>query len=51
MTDEERDNKIIETHTDMKWVINWCAEHKALHDKYLYYFVSLAVGVVIGLFI
>lgn len=35
MTNEERDIKIVEMHTDIKWIKKWTVEHKSIHSRYL----------------
>jgi len=49
MTDNERDEKIIEISTDIKWLKAWAEEHKGTHSKYLYYFIITMVGLLIAL--
>lgn len=49
MTDEERDVKITEMHTDLKWIKAWAEEHKGTHAKYLYYFIATIIGILIAL--
>lgn len=49
MTSEERDQKIIEIHNDVRWIKDWIVEHKAVHTRYLYFFVITAVGLVLAL--
>jgi len=50
MNDIERDNMLIEMHTDIKWLKGYQVEHKATHAKYIYYFIVTAIGVVISMF-
>jgi len=49
MSPEERDNKIIEIGNDVKWLREWCLEHKLLHSKYTYFFFITVVGLIIAL--
>ena len=49
MTNEERDDLIIEMHTDIKWLKQSNIEHKATHAKYIYLTWSTVIGLVITL--
>lgn len=50
MNDIERDNMLIEMHTDIRWLKDFNIEHKAIHAKYFYYFIVTAIGVIISMF-
>lgn len=44
MNEGERDEKIIEMANDIKWIKMWTVEHKSIHSKYAYYFVTMLVA-------
>ena len=44
MTEEQRDKLIIETANDVRWIKAWTVEHKQIHAKYVWYFVSVVIG-------
>lgn len=48
MTDQERDKLITEMHTDISWIKTWCTEHKAIHAKYIFYFIGTAIVMIIS---
>lgn len=50
MTDEQRDKLIIETASDVKWIKAWTIEHKQTHAKYVYYFITVAIGIILSWF-
>jgi len=50
MTDEERDKTIIETANDVKWIKAWTIEHKKIHAKYVWYFVSAVAAIIVSWF-
>jgi len=50
MSPEERDAKITEMHTDLKWIKSWAEEHKKTHSNYLFYFITLVAGIIITWF-
>lgn len=35
MNNEERDQMLIETHRDVRWIKRWTVEHKSIHSRYL----------------
>ncbi len=45
MVDSDRDDLIIEMHTDIKWIKAWTVEHKQTHAKYKWYFISTVVAI------
>ena len=45
MTDKDRDNLIIEMHTDIKWLKQFSVEHKQTHAKYVYYFIGTVIAI------
>lgn len=45
MNDKDRDDLIIEMHTDIKWIKAWTVEHKQTHSRYIYYFITTAVAI------
>jgi len=50
MTDEQRDKLIIETASDVRWIKAWTVEHKQAHAKYIYYLITVAIGLVLSWF-
>ncbi len=48
MNDEERDAKITEIYTDIKWLKAWTIEHKTAHFKYQIMLWVVAMGVIIS---
>ena len=50
MTEQKRDELIIEMHTDIRWLKEQHKEHMASHAKYIYYMITIAVGLVISWF-
>ena len=58
MLDIERDKILIETHQDVKWLKSYTVEHRkvheahdAVHERYLYGFIIIAVTTFAGLFL
>ncbi len=51
MTEEERDNKITEMYTDIKWLKDWAVEHKSIHTRYHLMIWVAIVGAAISLII
>ena len=49
MSPEERDQKILETHIDVKYIKEWVTEHKAVHNRYTYYFICTVIALLISL--
>jgi len=49
--DEEKQllKDVTELRTDMKWVRDWCTEHKSQHASYFYLFIATIVGVFVSL--
>ena len=47
MEADKRDELIINTANDIKWIKAWAVDHKALHTKYTYYLITLALGLII----
>ena len=45
MTDQERDDLIVEMHTDIKWLKQSNLEHKQTHAKYIYYFITTFIAI------
>lgn len=50
MTDEQRDKLIIETANDVKWIKTWTVDHKQIHAKYVWYFISTVVAICLSWF-
>ena len=49
MDDSDRDKLIIETANDVRWIKSWCADHRATHAKYVFYFIGTAIALIIAL--
>ena len=49
MTDEERDEKITAMHNDICWLKKLMEKHLAEHSKYIYGFIFLIGGVIVGI--
>lgn len=49
MNSQERDIKIIEIHSDVRYIKEWIIEHKALHQRYSYLFITVIIGIIISL--
>lgn len=45
MTETERDKLIIETANDVRWIKAWTVEHKQIHGKYTWYFISTIIAI------
>lgn len=45
MTDEQRDELIIQTRNDVKWIKTWTVEHKAIHAKYIWYLIGTVIAI------
>ena len=50
MNDSERDILIIETHRDVAWLKEAHLEHKTVHSRYAYYFITTFVACVLSWF-
>ncbi len=50
MTNEDRDNLIIEMHTDIRWIKAWTVDHKKTHAKYIWFFVSAVAAIILSWF-
>ena len=50
MTETERDKLIIETANDVRWIKAWTVEHKQTHAKYVWYFISMVIGLCLSWF-
>lgn len=49
MTNDERDDLIIEMHTDLKYLRKDFENHLSHHFKYIFYAWTVAVGLIITL--
>ena len=47
MNDTERDEKIIEMASDIKWLKSWSVEHRSTHAKYHIMLWAVAIGLII----
>ncbi len=45
MTNDMRDQLITEMHTDIRWLKENQVEHKQLHLRYIYYFITTAIAI------
>lgn len=50
MTEDERDRMIIETHTNVSWLMCQHKQHIAEHAKYAYMMIAAMFTAFVGLF-
>ena len=50
MTNQERDEMLLEVHTDVRWIKAWTVEHKQTHSRYAYYFITTIAACILSWF-